>query len=247
MIQHDFIYGNIINHDICDRLIDLFEETSDGDTPISLTNGWEGNMIKERGVVGRMKKEVSDGESLSTIDETRKMSTDLSVPHYADHPTVSQYNQELSKIIDQYCTIFPWVSSGCQEWGNAPWDAFNIQKYKPNEAFFTWHSERTTLCKGVICRYLVFMTYLNDVEDGGETEWFHQKLKIKPQKGLTVLWPPDWTYTHRGVASPTETKYIATGWFNFLPPEDAIVEKPSEIKDKDGVYLTSNRDVFLPF
>jgi len=96
MIQHDFIYGNIINHDICDRLIDLFEETSDGDTPISLTNGWEGNMIKERGVVGRMKKEVSDGESLSTIDETRKMSTDLSVPHYADHPTVSQYNQELS-------------------------------------------------------------------------------------------------------------------------------------------------------
>ena len=58
MIQHDFIYGNIINHDICDQLIDLFEETSDGETPISLTNGWEGKMIKERGAVGRMKKEV---------------------------------------------------------------------------------------------------------------------------------------------------------------------------------------------
>ena len=60
------------------------------------------------------------------------------------------------------------------------------------------------------------MTYLNDVVDGGETEWYYQNIKIKPVKGLTVIWPTDWTYTHRGLTSPTQTKYIATGWFNFL-------------------------------
>jgi len=59
------------------------------------------------------------------------------------------------------------------------------------------------------------MTYLNTVEDGGETEFFHQQRSISPQKGLTVIWPADWTHTHRGVPSPTETKYIITGWFNF--------------------------------
>jgi hypothetical protein len=55
--------------------------------------------------------------------------------------------------------------------------------------------------------------FLNDVTDQGETEFFHQKIKIKPQKGLTVIWPADWTYTHRGIASPTQDKYIITGWF----------------------------------
>ena len=63
-------------------------------------------------------------------------------------------------------------------------------------------------------RHLVFMTYLNDVVDGGETEVSSEN-EIKPEKGLTVICSTDWTYTHRGLTSPTQTKYIATGWFNF--------------------------------
>jgi hypothetical protein len=59
------------------------------------------------------------------------------------------------------------------------------------------------------------MTYLNDVTDSGETEFLHQQLKIKPEKGLTLIWPADWMFTHRGVASLTQEKYIATGWFNY--------------------------------
>ena len=59
------------------------------------------------------------------------------------------------------------------------------------------------------------MTYLNDVADRGETEWYYQKLKIKPKKGLTVLWPTDWTYTHRGIPSPSQLKYIITGWYSY--------------------------------
>jgi len=56
---------------------------------------------------------------------------------------------------------------------------------------------------------------LNDVSNAGETEFLHQELKVKPEKGLTLIWPCDWTYTHRGVPSPTEDKYIITGWFSF--------------------------------
>ena len=58
-----------------------------------------------------------------------------------------------------------------------------------------------------------------DVDDGGETEFHWQQLKVKPVKGKTVIWPTDFTHLHRGIVSPTEDKYIATGWFNFL---DAI-------------------------
>jgi hypothetical protein len=42
------------------------------------------------------------------------------------------------------------------------------------------------------------MTYLNDVTDGGETGFFYQDVKIKPQKGLTLIWPAIWTHTHKG-------------------------------------------------
>ena len=62
---------------------------------------------------------------------------------------------------------------------------------------------------------MVFMTYLNDVTDGGETEFYHQQLKIKPKKGLTVIWPAGYTHVHRGITSNTETKYIATGWYGY--------------------------------
>ena len=70
----------------------------------------------------------------------------------------------------------------------------------------------------VATRHLVFMTYLNTVTDGGETEWFHQQIKIQPRKGLTVMWPVDWTHVHRGVPSKTQTKYVTTGWYTYKIP-----------------------------
>ena len=59
------------------------------------------------------------------------------------------------------------------------------------------------------------MTYLNTVNDGGETEFIYQKLKVKPETGLTLIWGADWTFTHRGITSKTETKYITTGWYSY--------------------------------
>ena len=43
--------------------------------------------------------------------------------------------------------------------------------------------------------------------------WFYTPV---PRKGLTLIWPADWTHLHRGVVSPSEEKYIITGWFDFL-------------------------------
>lgn len=60
------------------------------------------------------------------------------------------------------------------------------------------------------------MTYLNTVTDEGGTEFLNQELKISAEKGKTVIWPADWTHTHRGVASPTQEKYIITGWLSFI-------------------------------
>ena len=61
---------------------------------------------------------------------------------------------------------------------------------------------------------LVFMTYLNDVEDGG-TQFKYQNLITPAKKGLTLIWPTDFTHTHRGVISQTKEKYIVTGWYSY--------------------------------
>ena len=101
----------------------------------------------------------------------------------------------------------------------APWgikEGFNIQHYKPNEGYFSWHTERTSTISENCNRHLVFMAYLNDVDNQGETEFYHQKLKVKPRKGLTLIWPADWTHTHRVITSPIQEKYIITGWLSYI-------------------------------
>ena len=61
-------------------------------------------------------------------------------------------------------------------------------------------------------RILAAMIYLNDVEEGGETEFLYQKLKVKPRKGTILIWPGSYTHLHRG-NPPMSDKYIATGWW----------------------------------
>ena len=63
---------------------------------------------------------------------------------------------------------------------------------------------------------LVFMTYLNDVEDGG-TFFKYQNIKTKAKKGTTLIWPTDFTHTHKGEISTKSHKYILTGWLGFIP------------------------------
>jgi hypothetical protein len=91
---------------------------------------------------------------------------------------------------------------------------FNIQRYRPSQAFHGYHCERAGIVHSE--RILVWMIYLNDVTDRGETEFYYQHHFERPEEGKLVIWPSDWTYLHRGIPSPTQTKYIATGWFDHF-------------------------------
>jgi prolyl 4-hydroxylase len=95
-------------------------------------------------------------------------------------------------------------------------DNVKLQKYSaPQDGYFFWHSERDG-DPMTVKRLLVYMTYLNTVKKGGHTEFLYQKLKIKPEKGLTLIWPADFTHTHRGNVVEEGDKYIATGWYCYF-------------------------------
>lgn len=145
------------------------------------------------------------------IDKETKDSWD--VPMKPEDQIIYQYMPHLQKALDEYIAKFHAITT------LAPLsitETPNIQHYPPGGGFKLWHCERRSNSHPESTRVLVFMTYLNDVEEGGETEFFHQNHKIKPKKGLTVIFPGEWTHTHRGVPAPKEDKYIITGWFNFL-------------------------------
>ena len=58
------------------------------------------------------------------------------------------------------------------------------------------------------------MTYLNDIDNGGETEFLHYGKKFKPKTGKTIIWPAEWTHAHKGLPVEQE-KFIITGWMGF--------------------------------
>jgi len=165
----------------------------------NLINYFETNPNKFKGKVG------SKGE----IKISEKDSTDLSIIDF-QIPVIKEYLTHLYFVIKEYQNQYIYSNVGQSPWSLKP---FNIQRYLPNEGFHAWHTERHNVDSSL--RHLTFMTYLNNVKDGGETEFFYQNLKIKPEKGLTLIWGTDWTFTHRGILSKTETKYIATGHYHY--------------------------------
>lgn len=57
-------------------------------------------------------------------------------------------------------------------------------------------------------RYMVFLWYLNDVGEGGETVFVDLDLAIKPRSGRLLMFPPYWMYRHAGAPPVSNSKYI---------------------------------------
>lgn len=94
----------------------------------------------------------------------------------------------------------------------------NLQKYQANRGGYPhWHSElcpRDASCE-TLHRVLLYTFYLNAVPEAGETEFYYQQRKIRPQPGTLLLAPAFFTHTHRGNTPIGGDKYIATSWILF--------------------------------
>lgn len=90
---------------------------------------------------------------------------------------------------------------------------FKMQKTDLREGYHVWHYESANRKD---CNHLLtWMLYLNDVEEGGETEFLYQSTRVKPKQGTLLIWPAAFTHTHRGNPPLSNAKYIVTGWTEF--------------------------------
>jgi|TARA_R110000851_G_scaffold157657_3_gene300535 prolyl 4-hydroxylase len=159
-------------------------------------------------------KDKREGICNLGVDKSIKDSTDINI-----HPERAKFFNEFINYFDELkncLEIYKKKYKFCY-YDIATWhinDNFNIQKYTPKQAYHQWHCERGNLKTSN--RHLVWMTFLNDIKQGGETEFYYQKLKVKPEKGLTLFFPSDWTFTHKGNTTIDEDKYIITGWYHLV-------------------------------
>ena len=116
----------------------------------------------------------------------------------------------LIKCIHKYVSIHPQLKL-LHPWNYTP--IYNLQKYLPNQGYYATHCENAT--PQTSDRILVWMFYLNSVDDGG-TYFDNYDYATDAVEGRCVLWPSYWTHHHRGIISKTKTKYIATGWVEYI-------------------------------
>lgn len=136
-----------------------------------------------------------------------------------------RYKEEIFKHLQFYKEIYPHAFEGFAALRLT--QPFNVQKYESTQFYSRWHCENNGH-QSFQTRVLAFMTYLNTVTDGGETEFMYQNMKTKAKKGKTLIWPAYFTHTHRGIPSPTQNKYIVTGWVEVAPWEDVNLEESDE-------------------
>ena len=116
---------------------------------------------------------------------------------------VIQYIKKCSNMVHSNYQIFgtDYLSS----------ETMQLQKYEKNVGKYVYHQDGLCDFTKRKIRKLTFLWYLNNVEEGGETE-FWSKYSIKPEAGKLVLFPADWTFPHTGKVPISNDKYIITGW-----------------------------------
>lgn len=116
----------------------------------------------------------------------------------------------------------------------------NMQKYdKGIGGYHKWHSEISAThpqCE-ILHRVLLTIFYLNDVDEGGETEFFYQERSVKPKKGALVIAPAGFTHTHKGHIPQSNDKYIFASWIKFKRFEALIKDSTPSPEQRTVLHM----------
>jgi len=186
----NFIGSWIINPlSICDELITYFES----------------NQNKQgRGISG-----VGKNLDIKNSIDITVSPKEIKLP---GNEVFEKYFHNLFSCYKDYVLQWPFLSVFAE---NLQVGKFNLQRYQSGQHFQSMHAERTSL--ETLHRVFAWMTYLNDVDvkEGGSTFFSHYGLEVQPRKGLTLIWPAEWTHAHKGNLLNADSKYIITGWMQF--------------------------------
>jgi hypothetical protein len=183
------VHKKVISPSLCKKTIKFFEDNPDFDSNIAVDEG------------GVIEKEIRNSKEI--------------ILYWAD-PKYKEIGEELNSkirpLVDDYFKEFSELFTYA---GNTTYEDAHLLKYKPNEGFYNFHWD--TGGKNIDNRLLSIIIYLNDVKEGGETEFKYIDVDpIKPSKGDVVLFPSGVTHMHKGNMPISNNKYICVFWLIAL-------------------------------
>lgn len=219
-------YDNYLSHEACDYIVNILNTRKD--------------LLYEGTTTGGKRKDLKVSKDLNLIDikddpilsnevlPAMRAGITKALLHYnREHAIVPNHmklvdidNKTLLEVLKHHM-ILDGDAALCHVW-------------KKKEGHYNWHMDLGPSITAS-ARVLVCMYYLNDVTEGGETEFYYQNIESKPTKGSLMLFPADWTHLHRGKPPISNTKYICNFW---LLRKNPLVEKLS-IKQKWKQYETN--------
>ena len=186
------------------------------------------NAFKEaecKSLMYKLEEAVKNGESYQGMSgdggvNSYKKSTDYNILEHDKHKLMSdivmnRFNHYLS---NEYLENFPHIDEFYHHRlvnDKSSYPLLQIQKYDKGSGHYNaWHVEQEDL--GTINRLFVFILYLNDVEEGGETGFLFKEgddfFKVKPKTGTLIIHPASWPFIHKGYMPLSSDKYILTTW-----------------------------------
>jgi len=181
------IYDNYITPEECKKAIKLFEDQD-----------------KFQKTVTRQQKENIAGE----LKKDKHF--------FAGEKNLEVWQNNLETIVHNFDMAFKHYAKetgGAYAYNNMNfyYTCFKIQKTLPKEGYHVWHIEHGH-GMDYESRAFAYSIFLNDVEEGGETEFLNQAVRVKPKTGRIAIWPAGFPYLHRGNPPLSGEKYILTSW-----------------------------------
>lgn len=194
MNVNDGIYTSEIKlpSEICKEIIDVYEKCTIENSNTII------NSEKDYG--GKLRRQ----DNALFLDETGSDTQEI-------------VNQYLNEVVQEYTNMFNVLRRGAIGSEDFQYDYHlrsirqKIQKTKIGGGYHLWHFEDSELQSS---RVLAWTIYLNDVTEGGETEFLYHAKRITPKTGKICLFPANFLATHRGNPPLSNDKYIVTGWYN---------------------------------
>lgn len=193
----DFIghFSNVYDDGFCNHMIEEFERLS--------SKGYAGSRKNLEGSLSFQKKDESLFLNIKN----------LSLSSFNNRNSLDVFFDGLQRCFEEYTNEYDILKHI-----NLTASHVKMQKTPPGGGYHDWHCEQSSASDDQAGRVLVYILYLNTIEekDAGETEFFYQRKRIRAVENTMVVWPAAYTHTHRGnLLFGEKNKYIITGWFHL--------------------------------
>jgi len=191
----DFIgtFDGLVTTDFCKDIINHFERVKEMNKTVSRSQHTGSSPLKQENSLYYF---IGEKDQI-LLDEGSKI--------------LGEFSQAVNAAAEVYRTEYPVLNEVARH--QLSYD-IKIQKTMPGEGYHQWHCERDGVTRAR--RLLLVMLYLNDIEEGGETEWLYQHKRIKPKEGRIVICPSTFTHFHRGNPPLSGPKYMINGWVEYI-------------------------------